>query len=228
MKNKNSKFSSFNKIRVAINYGNVVLAQKSENGTPKGISVRLAKYLSQKLSLPLEFVCFESAGDVVAAADNAAWDIAFIARDPKRAKSLRFTHPYLVIEGSYLVRKNSAFYSLQSLDQEDVKIAVGKNAAYDLYLSRTLKKATLIRATTTPAALDLFIQKKLDVLAGVKQPLNDFASQNNDYRLIEPSFMKIEQAIAMRIEHSGLLTELNTLLTEAQANLELWKSFSRE
>jgi polar amino acid transport system substrate-binding protein len=126
---------------------------------------------------------------------SAAWDVAFLAIEPARSAQIDFTAPYVIIEGVYVVPVNSPLRSVGDVDREGVRIAVGNKSAYDLYLSRTLKRAQLVRAPTSPAAVELFVKDKLEAVAGVKQPLVQFAKSDPNVRMIDGRFMAIEQAI---------------------------------
>ena len=183
------------KLRFAINYGNPVLAQRDPSGHPKGISVDLARELCHHLGVEPEFITFDAAGKVFAAIESGAWDVAFLARDPVRAKQILFTPPYVIIEGSYLVKSESQFQHIDDLDQPGVRIAVGKGAAYDLYLTRALKRATLVRAETSAGAIELFQAEGLEAAAGVRQPLQEIATLRADLRVIPGRFTTIEQAM---------------------------------
>ena len=185
------------RLRVALNFGNIVLAQRGENGEPQGISVDLANELAKRLGLEVDFLSYESAGVVADLAQKDVWDIAFMARDPARATGISFTAPYVIIEGSYLVAEASPLQSIADVDAKGVRIAVGKGAAYDLFLSRALKNAELVRAATSADAIDLFIADKLESVAGVKQPLIKYAAAHPGYRVIEGRFTAIEQAMAV-------------------------------
>src|SRR5207249_4217608 len=134
------------KVRAAINFGNAVLAQKDPaTGEPRGVSVDLARELGRRLGVPVELVTFDAAGKVFEAIKAGAWDVAFLAIDPARAAEIAFTAPYVLIEGTYLVRRDSPLRAIDDVDRDGVRIAVGKGAAYDLYLTRTLKHAQLVR-----------------------------------------------------------------------------------
>lgn len=185
------------RLRVALNFGNIVLAQRGENGEPQGMSVDLAKELAKRLGLEVDFLSYESAGVVADLAQQDVWDVAFMARDPARATGISFTAPYVIIEGSYLVAEASPLQSIADVDAKGVRIAVGKGAAYDLFLSRALKNAELVRAATSADAIDLFIADKLESVAGVKQPLIKYAAAHPGYRVIEGRFTAIEQAVAI-------------------------------
>jgi len=182
-------------LRAAINFGNSVLAGKDAFGAPTGIAVTLARALASRLGCPVTFVGYDAAGRVFDAATANAWDIAFLAVDPKRAEDITFTAPYVVIEGSYLVARESPFQAVGDVDQPGVRVAVGKGSAYDLYLTRALHRATIVRAPTSPAAIDLYVADHLDVAAGVKNPLVAYAAAHPGFRVLPGRFMTIEQAM---------------------------------
>ena len=181
------------KLRVAINFGNPVLAQRDPFG---GVSVDLSRELAKRLRVPVEFVPYDAAGRVTGHATKNVWDIAFVARDPQRAQDLEFTDAYVIIEGAYLVPSASPLQKNEDVDAPGVRIAVGRGSAYDLWLSRNIKRATLVRAPTSPAAVELFAKERLDVAAGVRQPLVDYAAKHRGVRMLPGRFMVIEQAMA--------------------------------
>lgn len=185
-------------LRAAINLGNSVLAQRTAaTGELQGVSVDLTRELGQRLGVPVEFVTFAAAGKVFDALASGGWDIAFLAADPARGQEIAFTAPYVVIEGAYMVRTKSAFAAPADVDRGDVRIAVGKGAAYELFLTRTLQHAQLVRAPTADAAFELFMNDGLDVAAGVKQVVLQYAQSRGGLRVMDKSFMAIEQAIGI-------------------------------
>jgi polar amino acid transport system substrate-binding protein len=185
------------KLRAAINFGNAVLAQREPSGSePRGVSVDLARELGKRLRVPVEFVTYDAAGRVTADATKGVWDVAFVARDPERAKDIEFSPPYVIIEGGYMVPKGSAIQRVEEVDRPGVRVAVGRGSAYDLWLSRNLKQATIIRAPTSPEAIELFKKDRLEVAANVKQPLVAYARKDPDVLVLPGRFMAIEQAMA--------------------------------
>lgn len=184
-------------LRAAINYGNPVLAQKGQNGEPQGASVALAQALATELGVELQITTYDAAGKVFAALEHKVWSVAFLAIEPVRAEQIEFSAPYVIIEGTYLVAANSPYMNVEDLDKPGLKLAVGKGAAYDLYLSRTLQHAQLERAPTSAAAVELYFADSLDAAAGVRQPLEKVASNNPCYRVLEGAFTSIRQAMAV-------------------------------
>jgi polar amino acid transport system substrate-binding protein len=186
------------KLRAAINFGNSVLAQKDPaTGEPKGITPDLARELGRRLGVPVELVTYDAAGKVFDAVKTGAWDIAFVAIEPVRAAEIEFSAPYVIIEGTYMVPKDSALKAIADVDKSGVRIAVGLKSAYDLYLTRTIKNATIVRATAGGgrAMIDMFANDKLEVAAGVRQPLLAYAKDHPEMRVMDGHFMEIQQAM---------------------------------
>ncbi len=185
------------KLRAAINLGNPILASRGRYGEPQGVSVDLAREAARRLAVPLELVPFDSAGAVVAAMQAQQVDLAFVAIDPVRGADMAYTPPYVIIEGAYLVRDASPLQRNDEVDRAGTRVAVGRGSAYDLFLTRELKAATIVRAPTSPAVTDLFLAQGLDVAAGVRQQLEADARRVGGVRLLPGRFMAIEQAMAV-------------------------------
>jgi len=192
-----AELGSSGKLRAAINFGNPILASRGAGGEARGLSVDLAREAARRLGLDVELVTFESAGTVVDAVKAARVDLAFVAIDPVRSADMDYTAPYVIIEGAYLVRNDSPLRANDEVDRPGTRIAVGRGSAYDLYLTRALKSATLVHAPTSPAVTDLFLAQSLDVAAGVKQQLEADARRVGGVRLLPGRFMVIEQAMGV-------------------------------
>jgi polar amino acid transport system substrate-binding protein len=208
------------KLRAAINFGNAVLAQRDGNGEPRGVTVELARELARRAGVPVELVPFEAAGKVFEALKTGAWDIAFIAIEPVRAAEIDFSPPYVLIEGTYMVLKDSPLKAIADVDRPGVRIAVGRGSAYDLYLTRTLKDATIVRAQTGGgrAMIDLFLAEKLDAAAGVKQPLVAYAKTDPNVRVMDGRFMEIRQAMGTPKGRDAAARYLRTFIEEMKAS----------
>jgi polar amino acid transport system substrate-binding protein len=181
------------KLRVAINLGNMVLAQKDPaTGEPRGVTADLAKELGKRLGVPVELNPFDGAGKVFEAVEGGGIDILFLAIEPVRAAEIAFTAPYVLIEGVYMVPKDSKLKSVADVDAAGVRIGVNKGSAYDLFLTRSLKNATLVRGED---GVELFKQDKLEAAAGVKQPIMLYAKGDPDVRVLDGRFMEIRQAM---------------------------------
>lgn len=185
-------------LRASINLGNPVLASLDpQTGKPVGVSVDLATEFAKRLGVPLQLVAVKSAGASVENVNRDQADIGFFAIDPKRGQEIAFTRPYVLIEGFYLVRDDSPITTNEQVDRPGVTVAVGKGSAYDLFLTRELHHATLVRIPTSPAVVQGFLDQHLDVAAGVKQQLEKDAHQAGAVRLLDQRFMVIRQAMGV-------------------------------
>ena len=185
------------KLRAAINFGNGVLAQKGPNGEPRGITPDLATALAKRLGVAVEFVTFEAAGKVFEAAKAGAWDIGFVAIEPVRAAEIEFSAPYVLIDGTYMVRQDSPLREVGDVDRPGVRIAVGLGSGYVTYLKRTMKHAAVVEAAVGGgrANIELFVNDKLEAVAGVRQPLEAYAKDHPEMRVMSGAFQQIQQAM---------------------------------
>lgn len=172
------------------------------------MSVDLARSLANRMGIELELIVLDGAGKAVDAVRSEEADIGFFAIDPVRGKGIAFTDPYVLIEGCYLVRGTSPIETHTDVDRAGIRIGVGKGSAYDLYLTRTLQSAEIVRESTSPAVVDTFIAMKLDVAAGVRQQLETDARRLGGLRLLPEQFMVIEQAMGRPKGRGALATSL--------------------
>jgi polar amino acid transport system substrate-binding protein len=190
-------------LRAAINLGNPILAHLDAAGKAAGVSVDLATEFARLLGVELELVVVDAAGksvDVVAT-DNA--DIGFFAIDPLRGEHIAFTAAYVLIEGCYLVEDDSPLRANDEVDRAAHRVVVGKGSAYDLYLTRTLQQARVVRAPTSQTVVDTFIEQGADVAAGVRQQLEADARRLGGLRLLGERFMVIQQAMGTPKRHGA-------------------------
>ncbi|GKX54640.1 ABC transporter substrate-binding protein [Leminorella grimontii] len=213
----------------AINLGNPVLAyQEDGQKEPGGISVSLARKIANELGLTPRFHPYPTAGSVVDDSAANLWDIAFLAVDPKREEQLAFTTPYITIEGTCLVLRSAGWKSVEEMDKSDVVINVGKGAAYDLFLTRYLKNATLNRCVSSQEAIDRFLAGEGDMAAGIRQPLVRAAKLNPDFVVLPDSFTTIRQAVCVPRAKPELFARVSALIERWLQNGELAELIERE
>lgn len=182
-------------LRASINLGNPILAGRDAAGAPAGVSIDLAREFGRQLGVAVELVVFDTAGKSVEAVAADQADIGFFAIDPVRGADIAFTAPYVLIEGAYLVGAASPITRNEEVDRAGVRVAVGKGSAYDLYLTRELKQAQIVRAPSSPAVVQTFVDEGLEVAAGVKQQLEADQARHPGLRLLPGRFMVIQQAM---------------------------------
>jgi len=197
-------FAPTGRLRASINLGNPILANRNPaTGQPFGVSVDLAQSLAQRLGVDVELVVYDTAGQSVEAVRNGAADVGFFAIDPLRGEGIHFTAPYVLIEGSYLVRNESPLQNNDEVDQPSTRVTVGKGSAYDLFLSRELQRAEIVRVGSSQAVVDEFVRQGLDVAAGVRQQLEQDQKRHPGLRLLPGRFMVIQQAMGLPKERGA-------------------------
>ena len=184
-------------LRASINLGNPLLASTDESGRPVGVSVDIAQHLAQILGVEITLLAVEKALKSVEAVATEQADIGFFAIDPARGAQIAFSHPYVVIEGYYLVRDGAAINTNAAVDQAGNRVVVGTGSAYDLFLSRELKNATIVRATSSQTVVSTFLDSGAEVAAGVKQQLQADAQLHDGLHLLDERFMLIQQALGL-------------------------------
>jgi polar amino acid transport system substrate-binding protein len=222
-------FAPTGTLRASINLGNPILANKDPaSGQPYGISIDLARNLAKRLGVEVELVVFDTAGKSVDAVKNERADVGFFAVDPLRGAEISFTLPYVLIEGCYMVREASPLQRNEDVDQAGVTVTVGAGSAYDLYLSRELQHAQIVRAPSSPAVVDTFIAQNLDVAAGVKQQLEADAKRIPGLRLLPGRFMEICQAMGTpKSRGEAAATYLHAYVEEMKASGFVAESMKR-
>lgn len=178
-------------LRAAINLGNPVLAQGTSSA-PAGVTVNIAREIGARLDVPVELLCFDAARTSYEAMAAGMADICFLAIEPAREADVAFTAPYVVIEGVFVAPRDSDFTTAADVDRAGVRIGVKRGSAYDLYLSRTLEHAGVVRGEE---GVDVFRAQGLEAGAGIRQPMTEFVAAHPEVRLVEGRFMEIRQAV---------------------------------
>lgn len=224
-----ASFAPSGTLRVAINLGNPILARAGDDpARPSGISVDIATELARRLSMPIEFVVVDAAAKSVEAVANDHADVGFFAVDPVRASEIAFTEPYLLIEGCYLVDRDSTVTANEQVDRLHNRVAVGAGSAYDLFLTRELQHAQMVRVPTSPAVVETFIAQHLEVAAGVRQQLEADARRYDNLRLLVEPFMVIRQAAGIaRARGTAASQYLDQFIDELKTSGEIGAMIAR-
>ncbi|MEO6998541.1 MAG: transporter substrate-binding domain-containing protein [Terracoccus sp.] len=202
-------------LRAAINLGNPVLAQGTVD-EPSGLTVDLAREVAARLAVPLAFECFDAAHASFEALTSGRADIGFLAVEPARAVAVDFTAPYVVIEGVFAVRDFSPLATTGDVDRDGVRIGVKEGSAYDLFLTRCLEHASVVRGKEGVGA---FVSGDLEVAAGIRSPMTAYVLHEPGLRLLEPAFMQIQQAVCLpRPRPPEALAYLHELVEELKAS----------
>ena len=192
----NKDLAPSGKLKIGLNYSNFLLVIGDDaKGEPKGIAPDLGRELAKRVAMPFEFIKFDAAGKLFDAVKSALCDVGFLGAEPQRADEVDFTHAYLEIPVTFLVPAGSPIKTIADVDRQGVRIAVSERSAYDLFLSRTLKNAQLVRAKGIPASYDTFIAQKLEALGGLKPKLVEEQARTPGSRVLDGQITGVQQAI---------------------------------
>jgi polar amino acid transport system substrate-binding protein len=204
-------------LRAGINLSNFLLvSSRSGNGDPQGVAPSMAAAIADRLGVPVRYVTFPNPGALGDAVDRDIWDIGLIGAEPQRAEQIAFTPAYCEIEAAYLVPAGSPIVAIDQVDRPGVRIAVAARAAYDLWLERNIRHATLVRAESLHAADKLFVDDRLDVLAGLRPGLLTTAAGLPGARILEGQFTAVRQAIGTSRKNAAAAAFLRDFVEEAK------------
>ena len=205
-------------LRAGINLSNFLLVSSTAaDGSPQGISPDIANLVASTLGLSCELVCFDRPGNLADAVNQDIWDIGNIAFEAERAQTLDFSHPYVVIEANFLVRHDDDFLTNQDVDRAGTRIAVSERSAYDLWLTDHFSQAQIIRASSIQAAHDLFLDKKVNVLASLKPKLLEEVANHSGLRMMPP-FTVVKQSIGLAKGKAESIAFINALIAQSIEN----------
>ena len=174
--------------------GNFLLTRREPSGEGAGIVFDLGRELARRLNVDVEFVEYENPGKLADASKSGAWDVGFLGAEPQRAQEIDFTPAYVEIESTYLVPAGSRLRAIEDVDRPGVRIAISERSAYELYLSRTLKHAELVRERGGDNAFKRFVDDKLDALASLRPRLITDQARLPGSRILEGNFTSVQQA----------------------------------
>ena len=206
-------------LRAGINLSNFLLVTgKTPSGDPEGVSPDMARAVADHLGVPIRYVTFPSPGELADAATEDVWDIGNIGAEPERAKHITFSAAYAEIEATYLVPAGSPIQSVEEVDREGVRIAVSARSAYELWLTDNIQHADLRLAQGLDASLDLFVEQKLEALAGLRPRLVTDVENLPGARVLDGRFTAVQQAIGTKPDRTVGASFLRDFVEEAKAS----------
>ena len=206
-------------LRAAINMGNFLLVTgRTPSGDPAGVAPDMAAAIAERLGVPVKYVPFAKPGDLADNAGKNVWDIGLIGAEPARAEKIAFTAAYVEIEATYLVPAGSPIQTIVEVDSPGNRIAVTARSAYDLWLERNIRHATLVRSTPTDSAYDQFVRDKLDALAGLRPGLLSDVQKLPGARILDGQFTAVQQAVGTARANEAGAAFLRAFVEEAKAS----------
>ena len=206
-------------LRVGLNMlNNLLITGRPENGDPEGVAPDMGKAIADRLGVEVALVQFASPGEVADAAGDNVWDIGLIGAEPARAEVMDFSAAYVEIEATYLVPESSTFRTVEDVDSKGTRIAISGRSAYDLYLTRALKNAELVRAKGISGAVEIFTNDRLDALAGLRPALIEESAKLPNSRILDGKFTAVQQAIGVPKGKSAAARFIGNFVEEAKSS----------
>lgn len=206
-------------LRAGINMANMLLVTgRSDAGDPAGVGPDMSRAIADRLGVGIAYVPFPTPGELADAAESGVWDIGLIGAEPSRAEKIAFTAAYVEIEATYLVPAGSPLTKIEDVDRKGVRIAISGRSAYDLFLTRSLKHAELVRAQGLPGATAAFVEQKLDALAGLRPALTDDLGKLPGARILDGRFTAVQQAVGTKRSNTAAAAFLSDFVEEAKAS----------
>ncbi|MFO1325996.1 MAG: transporter substrate-binding domain-containing protein [Rubrivivax sp.] len=214
-------------LRAGMNWGNTLFTQKTAAGAPTGVSVDIMRELAARLGVPLELVMHDSPGQVADAAGRHTWDVAILAIEPARARSITFSPPLSEIEAGYVVRQDGPLKGVAQVDAPGVRIAAPAKAGYELYLTRTLQAATLVRTDGFDASISLFNAGGADAVAALKPNLIEAMTRMPGGRLLDGRFMTVHHGLGTPVGRDAGAGYLKAFVADLNATGFIARSIER-
>lgn len=216
------------KLRAGMNLGNTLFTTKDPaTGEIRGVSVDIMRELASRLGVPVEFVMHTTPGEVADAVNKGTWDVAILAIEQTRAQTISFSPPISEIEATYAVRKDSPLRFAEQVDASGVRISAQDKAGYELYLTRTLRSATIVRTKNLKASIDLLNERRADAVAGLKPMLLDSMGAMPDARLVEGKFMAVNHGLSIPHGRHAAAEYLKAFVADMNAGGFIARSIER-
>lgn len=206
-------------LRAGINMANFLLvSDRTADGDPIGVAADMAAEIASRLGVPVSYVPYESPGLLADDAPNNVWDIGLIGAEPARAEKMSFTAAYVEIEATYLVPAGSPLQAISDVDKAGIRIAVAERSAYDLYLTRNIQHAELVRVSGLDASFDLFVNDNLDALAGLRPRLLSDVEKLPGAKILDGNFTTVQQAIGTPLGRDAGFAFIRDFVEEAKSS----------
>lgn len=184
-----------------------------------GLSVDLGTFIAAKLGATFEPVVYASPATYTQSFGSGEWDIIVTGRNSSAAKTVDFTADVILIEFVFVAASGRLFADAGQVDRRGIKMGVAGNASADVFLSRTLKSAELVRlAGDAAAGIDALRTGKADLYATITDTALVIADGVPGATIVPGVFTTVGFAVATpKGLSSAARTTLSQIITEAKA-----------
>jgi len=211
------KLAPKGELRAALIVSNPVLVTRGADGQLGGASVELARAFAAKLSIPIRLMPYENSARYNESLGKDEWDIGLAARDPSRAEHLAFNDVFMEVDNGYVARPGLSLNSADEVDRAGIKVAVAQGSAPDGFLTRTLKKAEIVRvpAGLTPAR-EVLADGRADVYGENVHLASRIAAELPGAKVLDGRFNLVQMSIAVPKHNATTLPIVDEFVGDAK------------
>jgi polar amino acid transport system substrate-binding protein len=206
-------------LRIGVGLGSLTTATRNPaTGEVKGPALELGRALAARMRIQAVSVEYPRPGAVIDGLRANAWDISILIIDPVRAEQVDFSNPFLQSDLTYLVAAGSTIQSVADADQSGIRIAAPRGDTSDLELTRTLKRAELVRTDNVAAAVELLRSGSVNAIALNRPSLIALSATLPGSRVLNDGFADFTSGVAVPKGHAGWLAYINEFIEDAKAS----------
>jgi polar amino acid transport system substrate-binding protein len=182
------------------------------------VATELARALAARIGVELQILGYPTPLKAVEGLKARECDLALMGIEPSRVGEVDFTPAVVQFDYTYLVPAGSAITSSKDADQPGIRIAVVRNHASTMTLTRIAKHAELIGADLPDEAFDLLRSGKAHLFAAPREVLMDYAGTLPGSRVLEDAYGVNNIGVAVTKGQAGRLAYFAEFMDEAKVS----------
>jgi polar amino acid transport system substrate-binding protein len=182
------------------------------------VASELIREVAARLGVEVLLAGLQTPIEVVECLKTGACDMAFMGITASRAAEIDFSPPVIRFDFTYLVPAGSWIFGVNDADRPGVRIAVVRNHASTIALSRIVQQAKLVATEVPEAALDMLRAGSADALASARDLLVDYSAKLTGSRVLKDAYGGNLTGMAVPKNHAGRLGYINEFVEEAKAS----------
>jgi len=182
------------------------------------VAAELSRALAARIGVELQILGYPTPLKTVEALKARECDLALMGIEPSRVSEVDFTPAVVQFDYTYLVPAGSTIAGTKDADQAGIRIAVVRNHASTMTLSRLVKHAELIGADLPDEAFDLLRSGKVHLFAAPREVLMDYAATLPGSHVLEDAYGVNNIGVAITKGAPGRLAYFSEFFDEAKAS----------
>jgi polar amino acid transport system substrate-binding protein len=207
------------KIRVGIHS---FYTKDSRTGELKAVSagiifLDIARQLGTRIGVEVVPVWHPTIPEMLTCLTAGKCDVGFMGPDPSRA-GVDFSPPFVQLDYTFLVPAGSSIQRIAEADRPNFRIAVVRDHASTLTLSRIFKHAQLIYAATPDPTFELLRNGQADAFASVRGVLLGYAPKLPGSRVLEDRYGANLVGMVVSRDQTARLAYISEFIEQAKAS----------